>query len=420
MSDGMSGDMGGERSGTDRRGFLQQAAGLAAAAAFVPSLSAAMGRFGAPVRVGVVGCGRQGRAIIAELGSFPDVEIAAVADIEPRRLRAGARRTPGAKTYESHAAMLDAEKLDAVFIATPTHLHLEPVRDALQAGAHVYCEAPLAHTPEDARAIAAAARGSGKVFQSGFNARANPVYQLARTFFVSDAVRRLAAMEAVRARKTTWRTPTNNPEQDRALNWRLYPDVSTGLAGEWGSHQFDVFHWYTGRYPEAIQGMGSVRLHEDGREVADSIKLMMKFPGGAGLGYTATLANSYEGMHEILRGENAAIKLAWSHGWMFKEADAPTQGWEVYANRQQFHDDEGITLIAGATQLAEQGKLKDGVGLPHSALWYGLEAFLKSVTEGAAVTCSADEGVRATIVGIKANEAVVSGETVRIDPSELS
>jgi hypothetical protein len=50
---------------------------------------------------------------------------------------------------------------------------------------------------------------------------------------------------------------------------------------------------------------------------------------------------------------------------MFKEADAPTQGWEVYANRQQFHNDEGITLIAGATKLAEQGKLKEGVGLPH-------------------------------------------------------
>ena len=30
----------------------------------------------------------------------------------------------------------------------------------------------------------------------------------------------------------------------------------------------------------------------------------------------------------------AAIKLAWSHGWVFKENDAPTQGWEVYANRQ--------------------------------------------------------------------------------------
>ncbi len=410
----------GSGSGIDRRSFLAQTAGWAAAAAIVPNLSAAFGSLAAPVRVGVIGCGRQGRAIIAELGSFPDVEVAAICDIEPRRLDAGSRRTRGAKGYATHTEMLSSEKLDAVFVATPTHLHLVPVRDALQAGVNVYCEAPLAHTPEDARAIAAAARGSGKVFQAGFLARANPVYQLARTFFVSDAVRRLATMEAIRARKTTWRTPTRGPDEDRQLNWRLEPDLSTGLAGEWGSHQFDVFHWYTGRYPESVQGRGSVRLHEDGREVADTVNLLLGFPGGATLSYAATLGNSYEGMHEILRGENAAIKLAWSHGWMFKEADAPTQGWEVYANRQQFHNDEGITLIAGATQLAEQGKLQDGVGLPHTALWYGLESFLKSVTEGSQVTCSADEGVRATIVGIRANEAVVSGNTVTIDPSELS
>lgn len=403
----------------DRRTFLMQTAGFAAAAAFAPSLSASMGRLAAPVRVGVVGCGRQGRAIVAELSSFADVELVAICDVEERRLRAGQRRAPNAKTYPSHQSMLDAGGLDAVFIATPTHLHLEPARDALQAGVHVYCEAPLASTPEDSRAIGAAAKQSNAIFQAGFLARSNPVYQLARTFFVSDAVRRLVSMDAIRARKTSWRTPARGGDEDRRLNWRLQPDLTTGLAGEWGSHQFDVFNWYTNTYPEKISGVGSLRLHDDGRKVSDTIGLMLQYPGGANLTYNATLANSYEGTHELFRGENAAIKLGWSHGWMFKESDAPTQGWEVYANRQQFHQDEGITLIAGATQLAEQGKLKDGIGLPNTSLWYGIESFLKSITEKAAVSCSADEGVRATIVGIKAHEAVVSGNTVSIDPSEL-
>jgi predicted dehydrogenase len=187
----------------NRRTFLTQTAGAAAAMALVPSLSGALGRLAAPVRVGVVGCGRQGRSIIAELSSFPDAELVAIADVEPRRLRAGQRRAPGASTYGSHQEMLDAGGLDAVFIATPTHLHAAPVSDAIGAGVHVYCEAPLAHSVEDARAIAAAARGSGKVVQAGFVARANPVYQLARTFFVSDAVRTLVSMDAVRSRKAS-------------------------------------------------------------------------------------------------------------------------------------------------------------------------------------------------------------------------
>ena len=68
-------------------------------------------------------------------------------------------------------------------------------------------------------------------------------------------------------------------------------------------------------------------------------------------------------------GSNASIKLAWTAGWMFKEADAPTQGWEVYANRQQYFNDEGITLIADATKLASQGKLKEGIGLQNDSIY---------------------------------------------------
>lgn len=104
---------------------------------------------------------------------------------------------------------------------------------------------------------------------------------------------------------------------------------------------------------------------------------------------------------------------------MFKEADAPTQGWEVYANRQQFHNDEGITLIAEATKLASQGKLKEGVGLPHPSLYYALADFVRSITEGAPVVAGAEEGMRATLVGLAAQQAVLTGQTVEITQEML-
>jgi predicted dehydrogenase len=402
------------------RGTVGVAGGLVAGAVVAPALGESLGRLRALVRVAVVGCGRQGRAIVAELASFEDAELVGLCDVEPRRLEAAQRRARDVQGYATHGELIEQAKPDAVFVATPTHLHRGVVEDALSAGVAVYCEAPLAHTPEDARGIAAAARGAGVVFQAGYLARSNPVYDLARSFFRSDSVRDVVSMQASRARKTSWRTPARTPEQDKLLNWRLDPAVTTGLAGEWGSHQFDVFHWYTDRYPVKVRGTGSIRLHEDGREIADTIALQLEFDRGEVATYNATLANSYEGQYELLRGTNAAIKLAWSHGWMFKEADAPTQGWEVYANRQQFHNDEGITLIAGATQLAEQGKLQEGVGLPQTSLWYGVESFLQSVAGGEPVKCTADDGLRSTIVGIKAHESVVSGSEVSIDPSELA
>jgi predicted dehydrogenase len=284
----------------------------------------------------------------------------------------------------------------------------------------VYCEAPLASTIEDCRAIASAARTSKQVFQVGFQARSNPVYKLAWSFYRSGTLRTLVQMQASRARKTSWRIPAPDPAREKALNWRLDPEVSTGLAGEWGSHQFDVFHWFTGNFPTRITGAGHIAEYADGRDIADTIHATLRFPGGAALQYQATLANSYGGDYELLCGTSATIKLAWSHGWMFKEADSPTQGWEVYANRQQFHNDEGITLIAEATKLAAQGKLQEGVGLEHSSLFYALQDFAKSCLEGAEVATSVEAGLRSTAVGILTNRAIRSGEPVHVTQEMLS
>jgi predicted dehydrogenase len=184
-----------------------------------------------------------------------------------------------------------------------------------------------------------------------------------------------------------------------------------------GTHQFDVFGWYIGKYPVEVAGHGDIRVHNDGREVPDTVHCTLKFDDGAALQYAASLCTSYEGRHEVLYGSNATVKLAWTAGWMFKEADAPTQGWEVYANRQQFHNDEGITLIADATKLASQGKLKEGVGLPNPPLYYGAADFIRAIAEGAPPATTIEEGLRATVIGILANQAVTKGETVKIDPA---
>lgn len=404
-----------------RRGFLRRAAGGLAAMALVPELSEARPLVrGAGLRVGLIGVGRQGRQILAELAKIEGVEVAAICDVVESRLKSGQGRAPGAAAFADHRAMLDqAKDVPALIIATPTHLHRAIALDCIQAGRHVYCEAPLATTIDDARAMASAARSASTVFHAGFQGRSNPVYSLARSFFKGNALRDVVGLRAQNHQKTTWRVPSADPAQEAALNWMLDDSVSLGLAGEWGSHQFDVFHYFLDAYPTTVRGRGATLVHNDGRKVHDTISLDLDFGKGVSLAYSATLANSYEGRYEALYGSMAAIRLAWSHGWMFKESDAPTQGWEVYANRQRLYSEDGITLIAGATKLAEQGKLKEGVGLPNSSLYYALADFVKSVAEGKPAACSADEGLRATVVGIRASEAVKAGGEVAIDPALL-
>lgn len=401
---------------SDRRSFLTQAAGALTGIAILPEfVSAEPIRLAAPVTVGLIGVGRQGRAIITELQKLPDVTIGAVCDISPSRLALAGARAAGAATMADYRDLLARDDISAVILATPTHLHRAIAEAAIAAGRHLYIEAPLAHTVADCQAIAKAAETTPTVVQVGFQGRSNPVYQRAKPLFRAE-LRETVSLAAQYSLKTSWRFPAPDPGTADATNWRLDPAVSTGLAGEIGAQQFDVATWYREELPITVRGTGSIRLHRDGREVADTIAVDLTWADGVTMHYDATLANSYGGQFESFLGTNGALKLAWSHGWLFKEVDAPTQGWEVYATRQQFFQDEGIILVADATKLAAQGKLKEGIGLPHPSLYYALADFVRSVAEGAPVACNATDGARSSMLGILANQAVVTGRPVEIQP----
>jgi predicted dehydrogenase len=400
----------------DRRQLL---AGAAATIALQPVLSAGPARLSRALRVGLVGCGRQGRDIATELATFPDVELAAVCDIDDGRLTGIRRRARTAERFATVDELLAKGNVDAVFIATSTHQHKGPALAALAAKKAVYIEAPLATDPEDARAIARAARGAGVACQVGLLGRVNPVYKLALTFVKGGAIRDFVSLRGQHHERNSWVVPADDGARAEELGWRLDPARSLGLVGELGAHQFDVWSWWTDSYPTSVRARGAVRGWQDGRKMADTVHAELTFPGGLDCAWDGTIANSYGGRFELIHGTMGAVKLAWSHGWLFKESDAPTQGWEVYANRQTFHQDEGITLIADATKLAAQGKLTEGVGLPHSALWYGLESFLKSVASGTPVVVGAEEGFRNTVVAAAGARALATGEVVAITDAML-
>jgi predicted dehydrogenase len=403
----------------DRRTFIAQSVGALAAVALAPDLSFAVPRARSePLRIALVGSGRHGRAILDELAKIAAVEVAAICDPVEARVRLGQERAAGAAAFAEHRALLDARPdIGAIVVATPTHLHRDIAIDALHAGRHVFCEAPLAATIDDCRAIADAAEAAaaaGTLFQAGLYARSNPIYKRAWSLVRSDSVRDIVALHAQHNRKTSWRFPAPDRALERATNWRLDPDVSIGLAGELGTHQFDALSWFRGRPPRRITGSGTIRLHDDGRTIPDTIMLTLEWDDDVLLHYQATLASSYGGQFEVIHGTHAGIRLIGTHGWLFKEADSATQGWEVYAARQRFPGEEGIVLVADATQLAAQGRLAEGAGLQHPPLYYALVDFINSVTDGAPVACTAQDALQATTIGILANEAVKGRTTIDV------
>ena len=404
---------------------------------------------GPPVNIGLIGCGQWGREILDTLGRFSRANVVALCDTYGAYLRRAARSAPKAQTYEDYRQLLENKDVHAVFVATPTHLHKQVVLDALQAGKHVYCEAPLAHTIEDARAIALAARNARRVnFQAGLQQRSDPELIHILNFVRAGAIGTAVMARAQWHRKTSWRRQSPNADFERALNWRLRKESSLGLVGEEGINQIDAAAWFMNRRPIGVTGFGSTILWNDGRDVPDTVQAIYDH-GGPNLVFDATLANSFDASYDLYYGSAATVMLRDRRGWMFKEVDSPLLGWEVYARKETFFKEVGIVLAANATKLAAQGDnpVIDTQVATQNSLYYALEAFLfntdlvktgvedftsafgggddealvdylKDMTASRLPAAGYQEGYEATVSVIKGHEAVMKKQRIEI-PSEL-
>src|SRR4051812_12751079 len=174
------------------------------------------------VKVAVIGCNVWGREILNTLARFEKADVVAVCDHYESALRRAKEAAPKAEGYDDYKKVLENKNVQAVLVATPTHQHKEIVLAALKAGKHVYCEAPLAHTLEDAREIARAARASMKsYFQAGLLMRSDPQRRFLLTFVRSGATGQNIKTRAQWHKKMSWKRAAPGREREDELNWRL-------------------------------------------------------------------------------------------------------------------------------------------------------------------------------------------------------
>ncbi len=372
------------------------------------------------VNCGIIGYGPQGREIAATLARVPGAKISAVCDTYAPMLRRAQRDVPDATRHEDYRAILDNPDIQAIIIATPTHLHHDVTIDALAAGKNVYCEAPMASTIDDAKSIARAARdASNQIFQVGQIYRSNPQHRSVFQFMRSGAIGTPAMARGQWHAKESWRRASPNPERVRELNWRLDPSVSTGLIGEAALLQMDVAYWVLGELPISVHGFGQVMAWNDGREVPDTIQTIFEFPSGLHMIFDATLTSSYEDAYEVYMGSDSTIVFRdRGKAWMFKEVDSLMLGWEVYARKDRFYKETGIALLANATQLDAQNMdpTEDDPNV-ETPLWYAMQEFMDNHAFGPyPPAANWERGLEATAIAITANEAIIERTHKEIDP----
>jgi predicted dehydrogenase len=113
-------------------------------------------------RLGFLGVGWIGRHRLGALAGAGVAEIAAVADASEAAAAAAAAEAPGCAVVGSLEALLE-RGLDGVVIATPSALHAEQAVAALERGAAVFCQKPLARTAAEARWVVDAARAADRL-----------------------------------------------------------------------------------------------------------------------------------------------------------------------------------------------------------------------------------------------------------------
>src|SRR6266545_5250537 len=134
------------------------------------------------VKLGVVGVGRMGQLYARIAAELPATELVAVCGQRPEPVAEVAGRL-GVPSYAGGAyrqMLAEHPEIDAVVVATPEWLHLEPALAAIDAGKHLLVEKPIASTVEDAQRIVDAAEAAGVTLMVCHQLRFDPRYALAK------------------------------------------------------------------------------------------------------------------------------------------------------------------------------------------------------------------------------------------------
>ena len=241
------------------------------------------------LRLGMVGGGPGGfigavHRIAARLDDRFEL-VAAALSSNPERSRKAALDLHIApdRAYGSFAQMATAEaarpdRIDAVSIVTPNHLHFAPAKAFLDAGIHVICDKPLTTTVDDAVALAQMVRKSGLVFGLTHNYTGYPTVRQAREMVAAGELGRIRIVQVEYAQD--WLTTPLESTGQKQASWRTDPAQSgpAGSLGDIGTHAYNIACFVSGLRCEEVAA--DVSIFVPGRRLDDNVQVLLRYEGG--------------------------------------------------------------------------------------------------------------------------------------------
>ncbi|GAB1309245.1 Gfo/Idh/MocA family oxidoreductase [Urechidicola sp. KH5] len=249
-----------------KREFLKTT-GVLALTAILPSTVLAMAsKSDKKLRTAHIGVGNMGMEDLKDISSHPQVDVAALCDVDSKYLKAAHKMFPNAKIFKDYRVMLKEIKddIDAVVVSTPDHTHAPASLLAMEMDKAVYCQKPLTHHVSEARAMNKLAQEKNLVTQMGIQVHSFYDYKLA-TLLIRDGI--IGKVHTVRAwSPKNWGYDGPIPEGEDKVpdnldwnlwlgtaaerpykkgyyhpgNWRKLLDYGCGTLGDMGVHIFDT------------------------------------------------------------------------------------------------------------------------------------------------------------------------------------
>lgn len=217
-----------------------------------------------------------------------------------------------ARTYDSFAAMAEREaarpdRIEAVAIVTPNHVHYPAAKAFLERGIHVICDKPMTTTLADARALADLVARSGKVFVLTHNYTGYPMVRHARAMVGAGT---LGAIRLVHAEyPQDWLTNPIEQSGHKQADWRTDPARSGGgCIGDIGTHAYNLACFVAQLDLEALNA--ELTTFVPGRRVDDNVQVMLRWKGGArGAIWASQVAPGHEnGLRLRLYGDKGGLE----------------------------------------------------------------------------------------------------------------
>ena len=233
------------------------------------------------LRVGVVGFGGRGRALIDAVQSSKSAIVVGLADVDQKILARQNADQSELVRAQDFRRLLDRKDIDVIVSATPNHWHALVTVLSVQAGKHVYIEKPISYNMFESEAVVAAADKYGKIVQCGFQNRSDSSLTGFYDRLSKGEFGKVLSVQGTcyRPRKSIGKldkplvVPSHidyslwlGPAEDQPLlrprlhyDWHWDFNTGNGDVGNQGPHEWDLMNWAlgdTGTLPTAIQSAG--------------------------------------------------------------------------------------------------------------------------------------------------------------------